>query len=77
MLADLAGPGVMGILGGLENENSYTIKVAIAGIQWRFTRRHPGEDLRFRPFLQPTSQCVSEWRHAHDGFAPGALQPFL
>jgi len=27
MLADLAGPGVMGILGGLENENSYTIEI--------------------------------------------------
>ena len=27
MPADLAGPGVMGIIGGLENENSYTIKV--------------------------------------------------
>ena len=27
MLADLAGPGVMGILGGLENENSYTIEM--------------------------------------------------
>lgn len=28
MLSDLAGPGVMGFSGGLENENSYTIKIA-------------------------------------------------
>jgi excisionase family DNA binding protein len=28
MLTDLAGPGVMGISGCLENENSYTIKVS-------------------------------------------------
>jgi hypothetical protein len=30
MLSDLAGPGVMGFSGGLENENSYTIKITMA-----------------------------------------------